>query len=102
MKQLRLDPVGLVAVANEYAAAMGCSEPPVIDKQVVGKMGLRGTKGLNVGVIDRPPRSNKPHPGNQTARSNGGAKGPDTGNAGRPARHNRPGAKKQQQKPGTQ
>jgi ATP-dependent RNA helicase MSS116 len=27
---------------------MGCPEPPPIDKRVVGKMGLKGVKGLNV------------------------------------------------------
>ncbi|RMY73695.1 hypothetical protein D0863_03700 [Hortaea werneckii] len=53
MKQLRLDPAGLVEMANEYARSMGCLEPPVIDKQVVGKMGLKGTRGLNVGTVER-------------------------------------------------
>lgn len=52
-KQLRLDTAGLVAMANEYAAAMGCPEPPVIDKMVVGKMGLKGVQGLNVGTVER-------------------------------------------------
>lgn len=60
MKQLRLDAVGLVAMANEYAAALGCPETPMIDKQVVGKMGLRGTKGLNVGVVARESSSKRP------------------------------------------
>ncbi|EMC91626.1 hypothetical protein BAUCODRAFT_143167 [Baudoinia panamericana UAMH 10762] len=53
MKQLRTDAAGLVEIANSYARAMGCAEPPVIDKQVVGKMGLRGVRGLNVGVVER-------------------------------------------------
>ncbi|KAK7894631.1 hypothetical protein LTR80_012389, partial [Exophiala xenobiotica] len=34
-KQLRIDNVGLVALANEYAGAMGCPEVPMIDKMVV-------------------------------------------------------------------
>ena len=51
-KQLRLSNDGLVEQANEYAATMGCPEPPTIDKRVVGKMGLRGVKGLNVGLVD--------------------------------------------------
>ncbi|QIW98372.1 hypothetical protein AMS68_003890 [Peltaster fructicola] len=56
LKQLRLDTTSLVGMANEYSAAMGCPEPPMVDKQVVGKMGLRGVHGLNVGVVDRQPR----------------------------------------------
>lgn len=52
-KQLQVSNEGLVALANEHAEAMGCPEPPVIDKQTVGKMGLRGTHGLNVGTIPR-------------------------------------------------
>ncbi|KXL44591.1 hypothetical protein M433DRAFT_149117 [Acidomyces richmondensis BFW] len=77
MKQLRLDPAGLVAMANEYAAALGCPETPMIDKKVVGKMGLRGTKGLNVGVTTREPSSKRP-----SNRSNAG----DTGKRQRQAK----------------
>lgn len=68
-KQLRLSNDGLVEQANEYAASMGCPEPPMIDKRVVGKMGLRGVKGLNVGLVDanRPAKA-KP----SQAKSNGG------------------------------
>ncbi|KAK3111320.1 hypothetical protein LTR53_013561, partial [Teratosphaeriaceae sp. CCFEE 6253] len=62
-KQLRLDNGGLVALANEYAASMGCPEPPVIDKSVVGKMGLRGTPGLNVGIVQSTPRNFGPRQG---------------------------------------
>ena len=53
IKQLRTDTVGLVALANEYAAAMRCADTPMIDRQVVGKMGLKGVKGLNVGFVDK-------------------------------------------------
>lgn len=56
LKHLRLDTTSLVGMANEYAATMCCPEPPMIDKQVVGKMGLRGVHGLNVGIVDRQPR----------------------------------------------
>lgn len=62
LKQLRLDAAGLVAISNDLAAAMGAPEPPMIDRQVVGKMGLRGTKGLNVGVVDKGP-SRRPQNG---------------------------------------
>ena len=58
-KQLRLDNPGLVELANEYAAALGCPEPPMIDKQVVGKMGLKGVRGLNVGQIERKPHGQR-------------------------------------------
>ncbi|KAK3701825.1 hypothetical protein LTR37_015247 [Vermiconidia calcicola] len=51
-KQLRLTNDGLVEQANEYAATVGCPEPPMIDKRVVGKMGLKGVKGLNVGLVE--------------------------------------------------
>lgn len=52
-KQLQLNNEGLVAAANDYAASMGMPEPPLLDKQVVGKMGLRGVPGLNVGHVER-------------------------------------------------
>jgi ATP-dependent RNA helicase MSS116 len=48
-KQLQLTNEGLVQQANEYAAAIGCPEPPMIEKKIVGKMGLKGVKGLNIG-----------------------------------------------------
>ncbi|KAF2012428.1 DEAD-domain-containing protein [Aaosphaeria arxii CBS 175.79] len=50
MKKLRLDAKGLVQIANEYAFAMGCPEPPMIERKVVGKMGLKGVPGLNIGT----------------------------------------------------
>jgi ATP-dependent RNA helicase MSS116 len=52
LKKLRLDPKDLVRVANDYAKAMGCPEPPLIDKRVVGKMGLKGVPGLRIGSRD--------------------------------------------------
>ncbi|KAF2750225.1 DEAD-domain-containing protein [Sporormia fimetaria CBS 119925] len=49
MKKLRMNADGIVALANEYAKAMGCPESPMISKKVVGKMGLKGVKGLRIG-----------------------------------------------------
>lgn len=49
MKRLRVDAPSLVQLANNYAEAMGCSDPPMIDKKIVGKMGLKGVPGLRVG-----------------------------------------------------
>ncbi|KAF2094399.1 P-loop containing nucleoside triphosphate hydrolase protein [Rhizodiscina lignyota] len=46
VKKLRTDNVGLVAMANEYSKAMQCPAPPPLDKKIVGKMGLKGVKGL--------------------------------------------------------
>lgn len=48
-KQLQLSNDGLVEQANIYAESLGCPEPPTIEKQTVGKMGLKGVKGLNIG-----------------------------------------------------
>lgn len=61
MKKLRTDSVGLVAMANLYAEAMCCPEPPMIDKKIIGKMGLKGVKGLRVGTVERQgPSKRKP------------------------------------------
>jgi ATP-dependent RNA helicase MSS116 len=48
-KKLQLSLGNLVAVANEYSRTMGCPEPPLIEKKTIGKMGLKGVPGLNVG-----------------------------------------------------
>ena len=48
-KQLQLTNESLVQQANECATAMGCPEPPPIEKRIVGKMGLKGVKGLRIG-----------------------------------------------------
>ena len=53
-KQLQLSNEGLVEQANDYASSMGCAEPPMIEKKTVGKMGLKGVRGLNIG--QRPDR----------------------------------------------
>lgn len=52
LKKLRLQPRELVQIANEYAEAMGCPEPPMIEKKIVGKMGLKGVPGLRIGSRD--------------------------------------------------
>jgi ATP-dependent RNA helicase MSS116 len=49
LKKLQLSTNELVRVANEYARAMGCPEPPLIEKSTVGKMGLKGVHGLRIG-----------------------------------------------------
>jgi ATP-dependent RNA helicase MSS116 len=49
LKKLKLSPAELVRLANEYAKAMGCPEPPLIEKSTVGKMGLKGVPGLRIG-----------------------------------------------------
>ncbi|KAH5015624.1 ATP-dependent RNA helicase [Parastagonospora nodorum] len=49
LKKLQLSTTELVRVANEYSRAMGCPEPPLIEKSTIGKMGLKGVPGLNIG-----------------------------------------------------
>ncbi|KAF2766655.1 P-loop containing nucleoside triphosphate hydrolase protein [Teratosphaeria nubilosa] len=82
MKNLRTDPPGLVALANEYAASLGCPEPPVIDKRVVGKMGLRGVRGLNVAHVEREPQPERGLP-KQNASAAGGRVEKPSGRGGR-------------------
>jgi ATP-dependent RNA helicase MSS116 len=54
MRGLRWDKVELVRQANVFAReGLGAPEVPSIQKTTVGKMGLRGVKGLNV-VPDKP------------------------------------------------
>ncbi|KAK3657518.1 hypothetical protein LTR56_002292 [Elasticomyces elasticus] len=80
-KNLRIDNTGLVTLANEYAGAMGCPEPPMIDKSVVGKMGLRGTHGLNVGVVQRAPGGGRGQGGGGAPRGGGQRKPAQSGGA---------------------
>ncbi|KAJ4400335.1 hypothetical protein N0V91_008794 [Didymella pomorum] len=49
LKKLKLSPAELVRLANDYAKAMGCPEPPLIEKSTIGKMGLKGVPGLRIG-----------------------------------------------------
>ncbi|KAK2594157.1 hypothetical protein QQS21_008156 [Conoideocrella luteorostrata] len=54
LKGLKWDKEELVRQANRYASdGLGAPDTPSIQKSTVGKMGLRGTRGLNV-VPDRP------------------------------------------------
>lgn len=53
MKKLRLDTKGLVQLANAYAWSMGCREPPMLSKKVVGAMGLKGVQGLRIGNVQQ-------------------------------------------------
>ncbi len=47
MNKLQVAPAGLVAMANEMAIeGMGCPEPPLMEKRTIGKMGLKGVKGI--------------------------------------------------------
>eukprot|EP00977_Amphora_coffeiformis_P007817 scaffold1717_cov169-Amphora_coffeaeformis.AAC.12 len=48
MKMRRLE--DLVHAANEFSAMMGLHEPPKLSAQMVGKMGLKGVHGVNVGI----------------------------------------------------
>lgn len=80
-KQLQLNNDTLVQEANNYAESMGCPEPPMIDKKVVGKMGLKGVRGLNVGHVESNGPSRRPG-NNQASRSNGGGGGGGVGGGG--------------------
>ena len=47
LKPLRMDKVGLVQMANEMAVkGMYCPEPPPMEKNTIGKMGLKGVPGF--------------------------------------------------------
>lgn len=53
MKKCNMDKAGLVRLANEFAEqAMLCPEPPPMEKSTIGKMGLKGVPGLNIGSHD--------------------------------------------------
>jgi ATP-dependent RNA helicase MSS116 len=47
MKRMRMDKKeSLVDVANEFSAAMGFRRPPILARNMVGKMGLKGVSGI--------------------------------------------------------
>ncbi|CAL8464262.1 g3797 [Coccomyxa elongata] len=48
LKMCKWTPERLVQAANQYAATLGCSGPPPIEKRTVGKMGMKGVPGLNI------------------------------------------------------
>ncbi|KAJ8129100.1 hypothetical protein O1611_g4532 [Lasiodiplodia mahajangana] len=54
LKRMGWDSVRLVAEANKFALeGLGAAEIPSLEKSTVGKMGLRGVKGLSV-IQNRP------------------------------------------------
>lgn len=62
LRGLRWDKEELVRQANIYAReGLGTAETPIIQKSTVGKMGLRGTKGLN--VVPDLPKKGRPQGG---------------------------------------
>ncbi|KAJ7490283.1 P-loop containing nucleoside triphosphate hydrolase protein [Mycena galericulata] len=78
LKGLRWTREELVEHANEFAVrALGWTDPemPSIEKKTIGKMDLRGVKGLNVVASEpRPPRG-QPGQGQGQGQSRGGAPG---------------------------
>ncbi|KAK1520666.1 DEAD/DEAH box helicase [Colletotrichum costaricense] len=78
MKPLKWDKDQLVAEGNTFARdALACAETPAIQKSTIGKMGLRGTRGLV--VIPDAPKSRHGHRGG----GGGGGEGRPAGSGGR-------------------
>ncbi|KAF1991549.1 DEAD-domain-containing protein [Aulographum hederae CBS 113979] len=50
LRQHKGNKEAIVQIANDFAFAMGCDEIPMVEKRIVGKMGLKGVKGLNIGT----------------------------------------------------
>lgn len=48
LRACRWTPEQLVAETNAFFATLGAPEPPRLQKRTVGKMGLKGVRGLNV------------------------------------------------------
>ncbi|KEQ61564.1 DEAD-domain-containing protein [Aureobasidium melanogenum CBS 110374] len=70
-KSMRWNDDQLVAEANKFAIeALGCDEIPGLERKTVGKMGLKGARGLNI-VANLPQKSS----GGRSA-GGGRAKGP--------------------------
>jgi ATP-dependent RNA helicase MSS116 len=86
MKPMGFDSEELVNQANMYARnGLGSPDTPTINKTTVGKMGLRGTKGLNV-VADPPRVSKGGRPG-----GGGGGEGRSAGSGGQGSLSNQSG-----------
>ena len=49
LRTCQWDKSALVAQANAWSAMIGLRQVPTIEAKTVGKMGLRGTPGLNIG-----------------------------------------------------
>ncbi|EHK98557.1 putative ATP-dependent RNA helicase, mitochondrial [Glarea lozoyensis 74030] len=78
MKPMGFDSEELVNQANMYArGGLGSPDTPTINKTTVGKMGLKGTKGLN--VVADPPRVSK---GGRRGGGGGGGEGRSLGSGG--------------------
>jgi ATP-dependent RNA helicase MSS116, mitochondrial len=77
MNKLRVSPEGLVAMANDLAMqAFGCPEPPPLEKKTVGKMGLKGVRGIRYGIVsdeESPSKRMRPNP-EHSRTSTGGAR----------------------------
>lgn len=72
LKALKWDTVELVRQGNVYAQeGLGSPDTPPIARSTVGKMGLRGTKGLN--IVPDPPKQRRAHGGGGREKR-GGAK----------------------------
>ncbi|KAK3185602.1 hypothetical protein K4F52_005702 [Lecanicillium sp. MT-2017a] len=83
LKGLRWDKEELVRQANNYAHEGLCTpDTPQIQRTTVGKMGLRGTKGLNV-IPDRPKNRGGQGGGGAGGRGGGGGGGGRGGRGGR-------------------
>eukprot|EP00978_Attheya_sp_CCMP212_P047158 scaffold421244_cov58-Attheya_sp.AAC.3 len=55
MKRLRINSKQvLVQYANEFAALTGLRDTPLLEKRLVGKMGLSGVNGVNIGSYKNP------------------------------------------------
>jgi len=84
MKGMNYDTAGLVAAANTFARnGLGAPETPGLQKSVVGKMGLKGVKGLKI-IPDAPrPHHNR---GGGEGRPGAGRKAGNGGFGGGPGR----------------
>ncbi|KAK3403376.1 P-loop containing nucleoside triphosphate hydrolase protein [Sordaria brevicollis] len=47
MSKMKITPIQVVQIANNYAYSLGCEEPPVLESRTISKMGLKGVPGLN-------------------------------------------------------
>lgn len=84
LKGMKWDSARLVQEGNKYAfEGLGAPEVPGIPKTTVGKMGLKGIRGLN--IIPDPPRAhhNRGGGGEGRSRGNGGQGGRGGGGAGK-------------------
>jgi ATP-dependent RNA helicase MSS116 len=82
-KGLGYDNVGLVQAGNDFARdGLGAPEVPGIQKSTVGKMGLKGIKGLNI-IPDAPRAHRGPGGGGEGRSAGSGGRGRGGAGAGR-------------------